>query len=302
MTAHWQKQEENGNRFFMRLLIGIALLFGRRAVRLLLPFIVAYFFLVAKSARMHSIKYLRKVLHREPNWRECYRHLFTFAQVSVDRIFFLSKRFSGFDFHLHGEQIFTERQNTGAILAVSHVGSFDVMRALAARDLGDRVEVYPVLDIEHNSKSMSFLQALDPELASRIIDARTPGPELVLKLQEVINQGGYVGLMADRQFGSKRTLPVNFLGELANFPLTTWEVAALLKVPVISCFGLFSSPNRYDIFFQPLEQSFIDASRKDRPRLVELALHNYVEQLQTHVQMHPYNWFNFYDFWQHDAS
>lgn len=302
MTAHWQKQEEKGNRFFMRLLVSIALLFGRKTARLILPFIVAYFFLAAKSVRMHSLKYLNKVLHRQPTWRDCYRHLFTFAQVSVDRIFFLSGRFSDFDLHIHGEQIFAERQNTGGVLAVSHVGSFDVMRALAARNLGDRVKVYPVLDVQHNSMSMSFLQALDPDLASRVIDARIPGPELVLKLQEVIANGGYVGLMADRQFGSNRTLPIHFLGEIANFPLTTWEVAALLNAPVISCFGLFSSPNRYDIFFKPLEQSYIGASRKERPRLVEIALNDYVQQLQTHVQMYPYNWFNFYDFWQHEAS
>lgn len=302
MKATWQTQEEKGNRFFMRLLVNIALFGGRRAARLLLVFIVGYFYLFATQARVHSRHYLQKVLGRKPSWREIYQHLFTFAQVAVDRIFFLSGRLTCFNFHLHGEQVFSPRQETGAILAVSHFGSFDVMRALAARDVDDSVKVYPVLDIQHNATAMSFLQALDPELASRVIDARTPGPELVLKLNEVINSGGYVGLMADRQFGSARTLPVNFLGDEANFPLTLWELAALLKVPVISCFGVLSGVNRYDIYFEKLGQDFSAISRKERAQAVEQALNIYVQQLQVLVKTYPFNWFNFYDFWQHEAS
>jgi hypothetical protein len=43
---------------------------------------------------------------------------------------------------------------------------------------------------------------------------------------------------------------------------------------------------------------FRATERADRGAAVEAALHHYVARLEHFCRLAPYNWFNFYEFWQ----
>jgi predicted LPLAT superfamily acyltransferase len=74
----------------------------------------------------------------------------------------------------------------------------------------------------------------------------------------------------------------------------------MLKRPVLFMTGLYRGGNRYELHFEQL----FDAQavpRHARERFIEQALLRYAERLERYCREAPYNWFNFYDFWESAA-
>ena len=300
-AKQWQAQRERGSPVLLNLLTWIALHLGRRTIFACLYVIVFYYFLFARNARIASHHFLQRAWQRKPRWWEIYRHLLTFAQVAIDRIYFLAGREALFDVRIHGNELFDEYKNRGCFLLTAHIGSFDALRVMG---MGQRSAALPIrilLDIEHNANVMRLLQTLDPLLAAGVIDARTPAPTLALMLREAIEQGELIGIMADRCAQGERHEVLEFLGTDAVFPAGVWQLASLLKAPVISCFGLYSGANRYDLYFDLISEQ-LGTNRQDRPRAIAAGMQRYSTRLQELVRKQPYNWFNFYDFWQDEST
>ena len=73
-------------------------------------------------------------------------------------------------------------------------------------------------------------------------------------------------------------------------------MALMLKRPVVLMLGLYRGGNRYELYFEKLfEPDGVERSR--RAAAVEEALQLYVQRLEHYCRQAPYNWFNFYDFW-----
>jgi predicted LPLAT superfamily acyltransferase len=68
----------------------------------------------------------------------------------------------------------------------------------------------------------------------------------------------------------------------------------VLKAPVILCFALHKRSQQYEVYFEEIAGP--PASRDDEA-LREWTQH-YVDRLEYHARNAPYNWFNFYDYWQ----
>ena len=134
-----RRAEERGSASMLRLMTWISLRLGRRAGRCVLPFIVAYFLLFAAPARRASRIYLRRALGREPGWRDLYRHVHSFASTIHDRIYLVNDRFDLFDIEVHGSELITGLvgDGRGAFLMGAHLGSFEVLRALARENRSD---------------------------------------------------------------------------------------------------------------------------------------------------------------------
>ncbi len=298
MTDSWRLQREKGHPFLLRLLTWAMLNLGRKTMIFLLCPAVFYYFLSAADARRASRGFLRQALHRSPRWWQIYRHFLTFAIVTADRILFLAGREKHFSFEIHGGEIFERYRHQGCILLAAHFGSFDALRVMGTRTQSIPMRI--LLDIEHNRNVMNLLQRLDPELAAGVIDARTPGPGLALLLNECLGKGEMIGIMADRGGEAEAVQPLIFFDRPAPFPTGCWQLGAILQVPVIACFGIFLGGNRYALHFEVIAER-LGNSRRERAPAIAAAMGIYSQRLQHHAGRHPYNWFNFYDFWQHDT-
>lgn len=298
MSQRWRYISERGNRWVIAVLARTVLLFGRRGMVVLLYPTALYYLLFAGTARRASRQFLRRALGREPRWRELYRHLLTFSLVSADRILFLSRRYQQFDIRIHGEDLFLSRELNGAVVVTAHFGSFDVLRATGRDDLNMRPRV--LLDKQHNTNALALIQQLDPHLAEGVVDAAQDGPTLALILGEAVRRGEIVGIMADRHGLREPTVTRDFFGHPAQFPLGPWHLAGALRVPILACFGVYLGGNRYDMHFKLLGEP-TQTSRQARRQAVNDCQARFVEHLESLAQRYPYNWFNFYDFWHHDA-
>jgi predicted LPLAT superfamily acyltransferase len=296
----WKQRPEGGGRFAIWLIRCIARYCGRRVARLLLGPITLYFLLVRGPERRASIGYLERVLDRPSTWRDGARHIHTFASTILDRVFLLSGRLRQFDFTLHGlDDVHAQLdKRQGVLLFGSHLGSFEVMRVLA-RARPDYV-IRVVMDTSHNPAMTQLLDALDPVIAGNVIDAGQDGPSLMLAIQQAVSDGHCVALLVDRVQPGDEAVRVPFLGSEAPFPRAPWLIASALHVPVVLAFGLYRGRNRYELAFETFSDG-LHIPRAERAQALAALIRRYATRLEHYARLAPYNWFNFYDFWNPDA-
>ncbi|MEJ2441885.1 MAG: hypothetical protein P8Y42_00310 [Exilibacterium sp.] len=319
-TQRWFEQRERGNRFMLLLLAWLALSLGRGFTRVLLYPIVAYYLLSARKARVASRLFLRRALNCEPGWRDVFRHFYTFALVSLDRLYFLAGRSEKFDIEIEGAEVIDRciAGQRGCLLLVSHMGSFDVMRVSGVRKR--RLPIRILMDRAHNSRAMQLMESLDPQLATAVLDTGTAPASLALTLHECLGRGDLIGIMADRAAPGERVVHSRFLGAGTALPAGPWLLAITLKVPVILCVGLYTGGNRYRVYFESLSgapgkpgQSELEAMgildmgvlkvpRKERERALVKLVEHYASRLEHYARLAPYNWFNFYNFWADETA
>lgn len=299
--SHWREQKETGSQFMRRMLVWIALHLGRPLVQAVLYPTVFYFMLFAKQPRAASRDYLQRVLGRSPTWREQFRHFLYFATCSIDRLYFLSGKTSAIHTDIHDLQVFDtyRQQGRGALLMITHTGNFDVMRAVGVRIHQQPVKI--LLSRSQNAGANSLFEQLDPEFAKQIIDADRPANELVLEIQQALNEGYFVGVMADRAGLQDKTILCDFFGSPAAFPAYPWLISMVLKAPVILCFAFYQGRASYQVHFELFSEGAAVA-RKQRDEHIARQAQQFAARLQHWMKQYPYNWFNFYPFWQHDSS
>lgn len=294
MSHSWFKQAERGSPLALRIILWVALNLGRGPSRALLYPITAYFLLLAPRARRYSRDYLARILGRAPRLREVARHFHTFAAVILDRVFLLAGREDCLDIRVHDGEIFLQQLESGqgAILLGSHLGSFEALRALAVgrHDFPVRVLMYT----DHNRTITRLLEALNPAVAASVIPLGHT--ETLIQASECLERGEMIGTLGDRVAESDKTVACRFLGGTARFPQGPLLMAAVLKVPVILCFGLYRGGKRYDIVFERFAER-IDIPRGQREAVLADWVQRYADRLEARVREAPYNWFNFYAFW-----
>ena len=297
MSAEWKQRPEGGGLFALGLIRGIARHGGRGVARLLLYPITLYFLLRRAPERNASRAWLGRVLGKPASLWHVARHIHTFAATILDRVFLLSGQLRQFDIRVQGapDLFATLASGQGLLLFGSHLGSFEVLRVLS-RERPD-IKVRVVLDVGHNPAMSQLLDALNPEIAATVIDAGQSGPVIMLEIQQAIAEGAVVTLLVDRVHASQGWLPVPFLGRDAPLPTAPWLIASVLGVPVMLAFGLYQGGKRYDLTFETFDMGG-RVPRAERASRMRDMVGRYAARLEHHARNAPYNWFNFFDFWE----
>ena len=301
MAATWMTQRERSNMVALSMLVWVALRLGRRVARFFLYPITLYFVVASKAVRAASRDYLRRVLGREATLLDGFRHVFCFAASTLDRVFFLNDRHDLFDLSVTGGDIIRHGlfEQGGAFIIGAHLGSFEAVRAA-----GQRERELPVAMVmyEDNAQQINrILAAINPRLAQSIIPLGRV--DSMLRVKRALDDGGLVGMLADRTLGengqSEAVRRVMLLGTPVTIPLGPFRMAAMLKRPVIFMVGLYRGGNRYDVHYEVLA-NFSEAAAPagpERAAAIDAAIDRYAGRLEHYCRIAPYNWFNFYAYW-----
>ncbi|TMP95891.1 MAG: lipid A biosynthesis acyltransferase [Verrucomicrobia bacterium] len=295
LHAHrWTALPERGTPASLRLIAWIAVHIGRSAARLLLYPITLYFVIGARTARRVSYEYLKRVRGRPPHWWHVFRHFHCFAATILDRVYLLRSEFEHFDVTLHEKEILHRQieSGKGCILLGSHFGSFEVLRTLGVTQQDFSLKV--LMDIAHNQNITRFLDALNHKIASTVIVPDRP--DTLLRVKESLDAGFLVGMLGDRVSSGDKTTQCRFFGSPATFPAGPILIAAMMHCPVILFFGLYRGGKHYEIYFEHFADDVI-LNRDHRAEDIQNWMQRYVERLEHYARLAPYNWFNFYPFW-----
>lgn len=301
MKQEWLDRPEGGSAFGYRLISTFARICGRPAARLVLYPVTLYYLLRRGPERRASRAYLSRVFGRPATMLEVAKHVYCFAAVILDRVFMLSEKFRRFDIRVTGLDTLHQamKHQRGVLVFGSHLGSFDALRVLSEKrpDVKTRV----VIDIGQNPALSKILNSLNPALARSIINARQDGVTTALAIKEALDENSLVTMLVERARPGNPVVAANFLGHPAPFPTSPWQLAAALKAPVVLCCGFYRGGNRYDLHFEHFADA-VTIERGDRLASLTRTVQRFADRLTHYARLAPYNWFNFYDFWQlHDA-
>jgi len=290
----WASVPELGTPGSVQALSWIAIHIGRRAASLLLYPITLYFVITAGTARRISYEYLKRVRGGSAHWWHVFRHFHCFAATILDRVYLLRGEFTRFGVTVHGKELLQSQieSGRGSILLGSHLGSFEVLRALGVMQRSFPLKV--LMDTVHNQNITRFFDALNPRIAGTVI--APDRPDTLIQVKESLDRGFFVGMLGDRVAGGDKTTQCQFLGAPATFPAVPILLAAMMHCPVILFFGLYRGGNRYEIYCEHFADEIV-LDRDHRAESVRIWAQQYASRLEHYAQLAPYNWFNFYPFW-----
>lgn len=294
-SAEWTNRPERSNMLMLRIMTCISLRLGRPAGRIVLRGIALYFLLFSPKSKQASTSYLRRALGRDITWLDMYRHFFSFASTIHDRIYLINQRFELFNIEIKGQHHLDDlvAKKQGLFLMGAHMGSFEVIQAIG-RQVPD-LHVSIVMHEDNALKINAMLASINPNVVADIISMGRV--DSILKVSERLAKGSVVGMLADRTLGGDVLYSVPMLGDIVHFPTGSFRMAALLRQRVIFMVGLYLGGNSYQINFEPLAD-FTQLTAGQRGVAVEQAVIKYAMLLEKYSRLAPYNWFNFFDFWQ----
>ncbi|NOQ65369.1 MAG: lipid A biosynthesis acyltransferase [Methyloprofundus sp.] len=298
MSEDWQDSKEFSTPLALKTIRWIALHLGRPVARSFLYPITAYYFIFAKSQRHASHEYLSRVFKRPATHLETIKHIHAFASTILDRVYLLTGKFDTLDItfpEVNIPRTFSQH-GKGCLLLGSHIGSFEVLRSYAVSNYPLPIKI--LMYEEQAPMMVKMLNALNSDVADTLISLNG-SPSGLLKVKDAVDAGATVGLLGDRLLGKNldKTVKCTLLGKTATLPTAPILMAAALKVPVVVFFGLYLGGNRYKIHFDLLDEEII-LNRKTRQEDIQAYVQQYADLLEKQIIAHPYNWFNFYDYWQ----
>lgn len=291
----WLRRKERGSAWSMRLGVHLALRIGRPLARLLLPLGCLYFLGFAPEAQRASRQYLGRALGRRAGLRDVLRHYHAFGSCILDRVFFVKGRTDLFDVRIIGEDLLLDplSRNSGCFLLGAHIGSFEALRAMGRAHPGLRINM---LMFEENAQKIAAVMGdIAPDIAQEIISLGQP--DSFIRTLRSLERGNFVGLLADRSLNNDHQIRLPFLGTPAPFSTGAFRMMALLKKPVFLMIGLYRGGNRYDIHIERFATPD-DLPQRAGPAEIEALAARYAGRLDHYCRAAPYNWFNFYKFWE----
>ncbi|WP_291332105.1 lysophospholipid acyltransferase family protein [Desulfovibrio sp.] len=266
--------------------------------RMVLAFVVLYYAMLP-HVRQRCAAYIERRFPDAGGWRRfahAYLLYLNFGQVLLDRMIAgVTGRFPFCETDQHVRQCFVEAGDNphGCIVLTAHIGAWQV--GIAGLDQFDRpvnvVQLYNPTDqgkhyFQHG-KGRPF----------RIIDSADPVGSMV-EAAAALQRGEVVCLMGDRLHGTRQTgqgVDVAFMGGSIRVPVSAYALASITGAELLMLFTVRENgvtrvfkaerlavpaglPRRDVLVFQPYAQQFAAA-------------------METVVERHPYQFFNFYDMW-----
>lgn len=284
----WVKRPEKGSLSAIRLMAWASFFFGRNLTRPVIYLIALFYLAFAASARKASKQYLRHVLCHSPTLWDQYKHFLYFSTITHDRLYMLAGRFEYFEFSISGEPIIRKSlsDGSGLMLYGAHFGSFEAVRFTARTE--ERLKLSMLMYEDNGRKLLDLLRKISPEFSESIIPLGSI--TTMIEAKERLEKGHMIGLLADRSVNDERGTPYVFLGQSANFPDAPFKLQRLFKCPALFIAGIYLGANKYEI-------KFIDLLQTSDPISANQLQASYARTLEQMCLTHPYNWFNFYDFW-----
>ena len=219
-----------------------------------------------------------------------YRNHYTFGQVVIDRFaVYAGKKFS---FVEDGHDLITSHSEMdgGFIMLSSHVGNYELT--------GCTFDAYKkrINALVYAGEGEAIMNSRKQILEKHNIGLIPVGEGMshIFQMNAAIDKGEVISMHADRLFGSMKHITCRFLGEDANFPVGPFAFAAQKNVPIYAMFCMKEGAKTYHLYVRPIEYG---GDGNIRSRIDGLAK-RYVEVLEEMVNKYPYQWFNYFDFWQ----
>ncbi|SEL71229.1 Predicted acyltransferase, LPLAT superfamily [Roseateles sp. YR242] len=276
-------------------LFGVHRLLGRAVFRVLLWPVVLTYWLAQPALRAHSLGYLRR-LQPQAGWPEGLAHVRLFAETMLDKLLAMAGRYPMDHVHERGAEVIHElaRSGRGGVLVTAHMGCLELCQMLAERRPDFKVNV--LVHTRHAEAFNRILRRLRPHIEVALIEVSDLDMALTLKLADKVAAGEFIAIAGDRvPVRGSKTVRVPFLGSEADFPVGPYLIAGLLGCPLFLMLSLHEGRG-YALEFEKLAD-VVELPRRSREAAMAAYARRFADALTLRLHRSPYDWFNFYAFW-----
>ena len=278
-------------------------------------FVVAFFFYVfSKRARAYARDYQKRLCAFSKNCRikkpHPYFQILSFALGLVEKIegwLGKTKLSDVIFFDDDSDELKAQlARGKGAYLIGSHLGNTEFIRSLASfgeTGVNKQIGVTAIMDVNVNANFTKSMQQMNGNFAFDVVNASEIGTGTIEVLESRLSGGGIVFITGDRipAAESGRTINQDFLGKTARFPYGVFFIPSLFDVPVYYVFSARSKDitisNKYNMHVIKSSVSF-NGSRAERKAAIASLCREFAGHLEAMCEKYPYQWYNFFDFWQ----
>ncbi|MBE0474875.1 acyltransferase [Rhodoferax sp.] len=306
---HWAQIGESTFVTGIWLLYGVHRLFGRVPFLVCMYPVVAYYWATSRVARQASMEYLKLAHHylgvptSAPGWRAVLRHFLSFAATLLDKTLITSGRYRFDHVRFEGLDAMLKRvqRREGGIFITAHMGCLELCQALADRESGLHVNV--LVHTRHAELFNRILRKLNPKSGVTLMQVTEFNLGTAILLAKKVAAGEYVAIAGDRvpvTIGAHNTLKVDFLGRPAVLPIGPYIIASLLKCPLF-WMGCIREGDGHVVVFELLAQH-VYLPRRQRAAAATVLAQQYVARVEALLRRAPFEWFNFFPFWDQPGA
>ncbi|MBQ7530939.1 MAG: hypothetical protein IJT12_04465 [Paludibacteraceae bacterium] len=276
----WSGQT-GGTHWMQRALVGLIRRTDIRVAYAMMHLWLVWYIIVRRTERHGAyVFHRRRGRSRLQATADVYRSFYHFGQAIIDR--FAVYAGQRFEVIVENRELYYGRvnNNEGFIMLFSHVGNTEMAGYFLSTP--DK----PMHILAYGGESPVVMTHRAKVLERNNIDMITVLPDdmsHIYRIGEVLQHGDVLAIAADRCTGNTTTKRL-FLGEEASFPAGPFRICQAVRQPVLLVFVIKQNAKTYRVYCEQLQPD------------KEIATH-YAQAMERVALAHPYEWFNFYEFW-----
>ena len=287
----------------MKILFTIYRWFGRWPFRIALYPVLAWYVLTRPVARRASREYLGKLYAYSagktpaPNMLNVLRHFGAFAETLLDKLLVWSAPERMGLVNMEGSVIVREMmaRGQGGVIMVSHIGNFELCRAMAKRrNKGMKLNIF--VHTRHAERFNRLLRELAPDSQLDLIQVTDFSPATAVMLSEKVARGEFIIIAGDRvPVTQGPVLNVSFLGAEAPMPFGPYLIASMLHCPLLALIAHRDQQGTH-VHVRELAAE-VRLPRGKREIAAQALAQQFADELAQACCATPLQWFNFFPFW-----
>ncbi len=299
-TKHWSGtgQLRGGRSGIWFFVTAIRVLGLRAAYVLAVP--PAIYFSFASPDVPATMDFHRRIFGPLPWWKRrwfVFKHFYSFGRAIIDRVAIHNGQTKHFSFEFDGDEHLRAAvaQGRGVFLLTAHLGNWE-----AAGQLLTRVDVpINVTGFDRELPQIRALLERNSKKKFKLIPL-TGGPTDAIPLVAALRRGEVVAMLGDRTYGSP-SVKVPFCGGTASFPIGAYVMASIAGSALMHVFSQRESGGRYRFFGFPPQYPQMPAHHERDAYLKKCAGH-FARDLESVMKRDPFQWYNFFPFWENSET
>ena len=288
--SEWSGRTD-GTPFMQKALIVVFKVVPMEVVYGVMALVVPFYMLFNHKGYTSMYHVFRRRLGKKPMsafWHVYLNH-FAFGQVVLDRFATYAGR--RFKLEIDGNENFLRlcEGEKGFVMLSSHVGNYEQAGYMLR---SDRKSFNALVYAGESATVMSERNKQFAGSNIHMIPVQADMSHLFI-INKSLDEGNIVSMPADRCFGSTKSVPCQFFGATAQFPLGPFATAVQKEVPALAVMVMKEGAHRYRAFVRQLP---VDTTLPHRKQMAALA-QSFATTLEEIVRRYPHQWYNYYEFW-----
>ena len=261
-----------------------------RAAYIILYFVALYYVLFSYNSSKSIYSYFRHRLNysKIKSFFSIYKSYFVFGQTIIDKSAISLGLREKFTYEFDGVENLEKllHGDNGGVLISAHVGNFEIAE-------------YFFNEIDQNSKINLVTTDREHEAIKEYLESVTSKSELkfilvqddlshIFEINNALSNKELVCFTGDRYFEGTKCLEAELFGKTAKFPAGPFLLASRLKTPVAFVYVMKETSTHYHLYTRTTTVV---------PRDSQDLLNQYVQSVEWILKKYPYQWFNYFDFW-----